>query len=46
MDDYAKLLTAIAALIGAVAWPAVLITIVLVFRAELRSALVATIPPT
>lgn len=39
MDEYAKLLTSVAALIGAVAWPATLLVIVIVFRSELKSAL-------
>ncbi|MEO6842472.1 MAG: hypothetical protein ABI192_17130 [Bradyrhizobium sp.] len=39
MDDYAKLLTSIAALVGAVAWPATALLIIYGFRAELKSAL-------
>lgn len=39
MEEYAKLLTAVAALVGAVAWPLAILVIVLVFRKELRSIL-------
>ena len=39
MDGYAKLLTSVAALVGAVAWPGTLLVLVLVFRSELKSAL-------
>jgi hypothetical protein len=38
MEDYAKLLTAIAALVGAIAWPAAIFAFIFIFRAELRSA--------
>jgi hypothetical protein len=39
MDDYAKLLTAMGALTGAIAWPVTVLVVVSFFRAELRSAL-------
>src|SRR4051812_42342916 len=39
MEQYAKLVTSIAALVGAVAWPAALVAVIYVFRNELRSAL-------
>jgi hypothetical protein len=39
MKEYAELLTSVAALIGALAWPGILLIIVLVFRSELKSAL-------
>jgi hypothetical protein len=38
MEDYAKLLTSLAALIGAIAWPATMFAFIFVFRVELRSA--------
>jgi hypothetical protein len=43
MEEYAKLLTSIAALVGAVAWPSALLILVFIFRAELKSAL-ANVP--
>lgn len=43
MEAYAKLLTAIAALIGAFAWPAAVFLVVLLFRSQLQSIL-ARIP--
>ncbi|MDQ2079638.1 hypothetical protein RA307_05540 [Xanthobacteraceae bacterium Astr-EGSB] len=38
MEAYAKLLTAVAAIVGAVAWPAVFVATVLVFRNDIRAA--------
>jgi hypothetical protein len=40
MDTFSKLLTAIAALIGAIAWPVALLTLLFVFRSELRQILI------
>jgi hypothetical protein len=37
MEESAKLLTAIAALVAAIAWPAALVVIIFVFKRELRS---------
>lgn len=39
MEGYAKLLTSVAALVGAVAWPGTFLVLVFVFRSELKSAL-------
>jgi hypothetical protein len=39
MEQYAKLLTSVAALIGAVAWPLTLLAFIFLFRNELKSAL-------
>lgn len=39
VENFAKLLTSIAALIGAIAWPTTLFLIVYIFRTELRLAL-------
>jgi hypothetical protein len=39
MEEYAKLLTAVAALVGAVAWPSAILASIFVFRAELKSIL-------
>lgn len=39
MEEYAKSLTSIAALVGAVAWPGAFLILVFIFRAELKSAL-------
>lgn len=39
MDEFAKLLTAVASIITAVAWPATLLVIVFVFRGSIRTAL-------
>jgi hypothetical protein len=39
MDATTKLLTAIASLVGAVAWPATLLVVIFVFRDRIRSAL-------
>ena len=39
MESFAKLLTAIAALVGAVAWPGAILGVALVFRRELGSVL-------
>jgi hypothetical protein len=39
MEGFAKLLTAIAALVGSLAWPSAILAILWVFRTELRSAL-------
>ena len=39
MEEYAKLLTAVAALVGAVAWPLAFLAMISVFRTELRSIL-------
>lgn len=39
MEQYAKLLTSVAALIGSVAWPATLLAVVFLFRNEMKSAL-------
>jgi hypothetical protein len=39
MDGFAKLVTSIAALVGAVAWPGAFLVLVVVFRSELKSAL-------
>ena len=39
MEDYAKLLSGVAALVGAVAWPATVLVVISVFRTELLSAL-------
>jgi hypothetical protein len=39
MEDYAKLLTSVAALFGALAWPGAFLVVVLLFRGELKSAL-------
>jgi hypothetical protein len=36
MEEYAKLLTSVAALVGAVAWPLTAFAIVFIFRADLR----------
>lgn len=38
MDDFAKLLTAIASVLGAIAWPATLIALALIFRKALQNA--------
>lgn len=38
MDDSAKLLTAIAAVLGAIAWPVTLLTLALLFRRALQNA--------
>ncbi|WP_419808948.1 hypothetical protein [Sphingomonas sp.] len=43
MEPAAKLITALAALIGALAWPAAVLSLVLIFRREIRGAL-AKIP--
>lgn len=43
MEGWAKLITAVAALLGAVAWPAAVATLLIVFRQEIRNAL-AKIP--
>lgn len=40
MDAFSKLLTAIAALISAVAWPAAILALLVVFRSELKQILV------
>jgi len=39
MEEFAKLLTGVAALVGAIAWPVTVFLIVYIFRTELRSAL-------
>jgi hypothetical protein len=39
MEEVAKLLTGVAALLGSVAWPVTIVVIVFIFRTELRSAL-------
>lgn len=39
MEDFAKLLTSVAALVAAIAWPIAVFLIVYIFRTELRSAL-------
>src|SRR5579871_6222203 len=39
MEEYSKLLTAIAALISAVAWPTVLLTLIWIFRTEIKEIL-------
>jgi hypothetical protein len=39
MEEFAKLLTGVAALLGAVAWPGVFLAVVFLFRGELKSAL-------
>lgn len=39
MESTAKLLTGVAALVGAVAWPSVFLVVVLIFRRELQAAL-------
>jgi hypothetical protein len=39
MEDFAKLLTSVAALVGAIAWPTTALLIVYIFRMELRLAL-------
>lgn len=39
MDAFTKLLTAIAALVGAVAWPATILVIIFLFRDRIQSAL-------
>jgi hypothetical protein len=39
MEEYAKLLAGIGALVGAVAWPVTVLVVISVFRTELRSAL-------
>jgi hypothetical protein len=39
MEQYAKLLTAVAALVGAVAWPTALFCVAFFFRSELKSIL-------
>ena len=39
MEEFAKLLTSFAALVGAIAWPITAFSIVYIFRTELRSAL-------
>ena len=43
MEGWAKLITAVAALLGAVAWPAAVATLLIIFRQEIRNAL-AKIP--
>ena len=39
MEDFAKLLTSVAALVAAIAWPIAVFLIDYIFRTELRSAL-------
>jgi hypothetical protein len=39
MDEYAKLLTGIGALVGAVAWPTAFLAVMFLFKRELRSVL-------
>jgi hypothetical protein len=39
MEEYAKLLNSIAALVGAVAWPMAVVSVVLMFRRELTSGI-------
>ena len=39
MEEFAKLLTSVAALLGAVAWPVTFFAVVYTFRGEIRSAL-------
>jgi hypothetical protein len=39
MEEFAKLLTGVAALVGAIAWPATVFLIVYIFRTELRTSL-------
>jgi hypothetical protein len=39
MEEYVKLITGVAALVGAVAWPATILTVVYIFRVELRLTL-------
>lgn len=39
MDEYAKLLTSVAALFGAVAWPGAFLVVIFIFRDELKLAL-------
>jgi len=39
MEEFAKLLTSVAALLGAVAWPGAFLVVVFLFRGELKSAL-------
>jgi hypothetical protein len=39
MEGLSKLLSAVAAIIAALAWPITLLVVVLLFRVELRSAL-------
>jgi hypothetical protein len=39
MEQFAKLLTSFAALVGAVAWPATLLVFIFVFKAEIKSGL-------
>jgi hypothetical protein len=39
MKEFAELLTSVAALVGAIAWPVTIFSTVYIFRAELRSAL-------
>jgi hypothetical protein len=39
MEEYAKLLTGVAALVGALAWPVTVLLVIFAFRTELRSAL-------
>jgi hypothetical protein len=39
MEDYANLLTSIAALVGAIVWPLTLLIVIFIFRNELKSAL-------
>jgi hypothetical protein len=39
VDDFAKLLTAIAPILGAIAWPVTLLTLALLFREALQTAL-------
>ena len=39
MEEFSKLLTSVAALLGAVAWPGIFLVVVLIFRNELKSVL-------
>jgi hypothetical protein len=39
VDGYSKLITSIAALFGAVAWPVTFLAVIFLFRGEVRSAL-------
>jgi len=39
MEEYAKLLTSISALVGAVIWPAAFLGAILIFRREMSSVL-------
>ncbi|MVT68047.1 hypothetical protein GPL21_23385 [Bradyrhizobium pachyrhizi] len=39
MEDFSKLITSVAALVGAIAWPAAVLLIVYIFRERLRSIL-------